>query len=931
MLIAIWDNESEATLNFVNTAENFAEVLLYEDLESLHDASEEEVDLIVFDYDSDKNAVDKFIKKFKKNDDETKILILSNVLAPKQLIKHQNSKSGGDIYLRTPVTLDLLKSIFEPFFDIAIEVEESNVEGDDIPATPKLSRADQTVQKQVIDEHQKVEMTEEAQEASDAIQKKFDIVFPLEEDKAAAALREIEEQEKQEAEQAESEMLLEDGLSLDNDVGEDDLILGDESDTEELSLGEDLDEGLSLIDNSEEDALSLGDDSDDEELSLGDDLDEDATQEAILPDEDDLIYPDLSTDMLKADEETEENQEIENIEDTKEPDMSGHDEQDLEIDNLDGLELAADDETPQVAEADEGMDLSLDDGEGLDLAADGDDVDLTATVEDDSELDLGADDGVLELSADGDSPESVEVVTDELDLDASSEEVVEEDSLDLGGGDDESLELGADEEDALDLGGDDESLDLGADEEDALDLGGDEESLDLGGDDESLDLGGDDESLDLGGEEEDSLDLGSDAEDDGLNFEQETPIEQDLTGELEFGVNGDNIDEVAQEANLSATDLPAAPDGLDDLDDLAFGSGDTVDDQDLSFDSDSTEEHSDDIMAKLAEIDAMMDDAPVAAATQDEATVEHEISPELHAQSQLDEIDEMTKVIPTPLEEESLEETSEDTNVMQQLDDATGVDDFNTDDLNFSAQEEEIEEPIQAAQEDSIPQTPAQEVTPPAAVNVAEHMAYKEHHGEELTRYGETIKNLRDEREELLNQIQQLQEKNESLKRDQLAMKAELDEKKIELSIVKKRHEKQVDELKYHLDISNDKREVLEEKNKQFEREYENLNRKIKVDLNKVRSRERDLENKLEMLRSDAELQIRNRDQKILELKRKIDTLQFDVESIQVSERKVSTNNHQLEDKMQKVIRTLRRAIGELEEDGSSIRSIEEIKKNLDV
>ena len=140
-----------------------------------------------------------------------------------------------------------------------------------------------------------------------------------------------------------------------------------------------------------------------------------------------------------------------------------------------------------------------------------------------------------------------------------------------------------------------------------------------------------------------------------------------------------------------------------------------------------------------------------------------------------------------------------------------------------------------------------------------------------------------------------------------------------------------MDEIKYQLDVSNDRREVLEEKNRQFEKEYENLNRKVKVDITKVRSRERDLENKLEMLRADAEMQIRNRDQKILELKRKIDTLQFDVENIQVQERKVVTNNHQLEDKMQKVIRSLRRAIGELEEDGSSIRSIEEIKKNLDV
>ena len=66
----------------------------------------------------------------------------------------------------------------------------------------------------------------------------------------------------------------------------------------------------------------------------------------------------------------------------------------------------------------------------------------------------------------------------------------------------------------------------------------------------------------------------------------------------------------------------------------------------------------------------------------------------------------------------------------------------------------------------------------------------------------------------------------------------------------------------------------------QFENEYENLNRKVRVDITKVKSRENELEGKLEMLRSDADIQIRNRDQKILELKRKIDTLEFDNESI---------------------------------------------------
>ena len=900
--IAIWDSESESTINFVQTAEVFADVLLYDTVEDLLDAPAEDVDLIVFDYDSDKKSIDKFIKKLRKEDDEVKILILSNVLTPKQLVKHQNSKSGGDIYLRTPVTLDLLKSIFEPFFDIEIDGDSSGI----IPPAPTLSREDKTIQTQIIKDHKMdSEMSDEARTVSEEIQNKFNVVFPPEEDKAAAALEEIARQEEQEALEAQNDFEIED-ISLEEDTAE----------TEDaLELGDDTD------------ALELGDDS--KGLSL---LDDEGEDEVKVPDEDDLTYPDLSTDMLKEENDTEEN-----IESKKEPDMSGHDETDLEMDNLETLELGGDEEGLTATVDDGAMELAVDDTDGLDLS-DGDDEETTATVDDgamdlniadDAGLDLSSgddeettaavDDGAIDLdiddtdaldvSAAGDASVSVDIVTDELDLDAAPVEVeaVVEDSED-------SLELGADEDEFLDLGADEESLDLGGDDE-FLDLGGDDESLDLGGDDESLDLGADDESLDLGSDDGDSIDLGED--------------------EIEFGVNGDNIDEVVEEANLSATDLPAAPDGLEDL---AFGSGEEIVDQDLSFDSEEPGAPSGDFTAKMAEIDAMMDDSP-GPVVQEEATGEHEIPAELHAQAQMDEIDNMTEIMPfqTLAEDDGLDGAVEDSLAVEEgLEDlAFGsgeeaiVEEIEEDDLDFTTQEEVVEAPP-AEPEPVTPAIPVSSVATPAA-SISDHNAYMQHHGEELTRYGETIKNLREEREDLLSQITKVEDKNEVLRRDQLDMKSELDEKKIELSIVKKRHEKQVEELKYHLDVSNDRREVLEEKNKQFEKEYEHLNRKIKVDLNKVRSRERDLENKLEMLRADAELQIRNRDQKILELKRKIDTLQFDVESIQVQERKVASNSHQLEDKMQKVIRTLRRAIGDLEEDGSSIRSIEEIKKNLDV
>jgi len=68
-----------------------------------------------------------------------------------------------------------------------------------------------------------------------------------------------------------------------------------------------------------------------------------------------------------------------------------------------------------------------------------------------------------------------------------------------------------------------------------------------------------------------------------------------------------------------------------------------------------------------------------------------------------------------------------------------------------------------------------------------------------------------------------------------------------------------------------------------------------------------------------------------LELKRKIDTLEFDIESIQLKERKTVDNNYAMEERMDRVINTLRRAIGELESEDAPIRNLEALKKNLDV
>lgn len=84
-------------------------------------------------------------------------------------------------------------------------------------------------------------------------------------------------------------------------------------------------------------------------------------------------------------------------------------------------------------------------------------------------------------------------------------------------------------------------------------------------------------------------------------------------------------------------------------------------------------------------------------------------------------------------------------------------------------------------------------------------------------------------------------------------------------------------------------------------------------------------------MKSDAEIQIRNRDLKIIDLKRKIDSMEFDMESINEQEKKSIETKTDLESKLDKAIKSLRLAINMLEEEPEKNKTMEILKKNIDV
>lgn len=201
----------------------------------------------------------------------------------------------------------------------------------------------------------------------------------------------------------------------------------------------------------------------------------------------------------------------------------------------------------------------------------------------------------------------------------------------------------------------------------------------------------------------------------------------------------------------------------------------------------------------------------------------------------------------------------------------------------------------------------------------------------EMERAGATISNLRADREELLNKIQEMEDRNIMHNRQVLSLRAELDEKKIELSIIRKKLNEEITDLRDKLKVFDEKKLILEEKNRILQQELDKAGQKNKIDVKKVLMRERELEQKLELLKTDAEMQIRNRDLKILELKRKVDAMEFDMESISTQEKRSIESRYELEDKLDKAIKTLRNAITVLEDETDKGNALEALKKNIEM
>ncbi len=502
-----------------------------------------------------------------------------------------------------------------------------------------------------------------------------------------------------------------------------------------------------------------------------------------------------------------------------------------------------------------------------------------------NELDLsGMDDEGLSLSD--------KLPGEEIDLSGSDDELIlseetQSDELDLSGMDmdDEGLSL-SDElpGEEIDLSGSDDELTLSEEtESNELDLSGmDDEGLSLSDElpEGEIDLSGPDDELILSEEtESNELDLsGMDMDDEGLSLSDEQP-----EGEIDLSGPDDELI-LSEETQSDELDLSG-------MEDEGLSLSDELPGDDISFDSQSDESIEENALEAL-----------VADETQGE-----DFSADLNGENETSAY----------LQEENLE-----------------------DDLprNYPSAED-LEEPLlpeRKATENLITEEEVHSQEPEREEEISFDLKEKEalkeideFHTQKLSSLAQTIRELREDRDALAKRLSSAESESDLTRQEELGLKAQLDEKKIELKLLKRKYEDQIDEFQYRLKLSEERRDIATEKQKLLMEEVGKLNQKVRLDLKKIQSRERELESQLELIKADADIQIKNRDRAILELKRKIDSLEFDMETMSQQEEKHLNTRVDLETKLSRVMKTLRSALTLLDE--VDIKEIEALKKDLNL
>ena len=168
---------------------------------------------------------------------------------------------------------------------------------------------------------------------------------------------------------------------------------------------------------------------------------------------------------------------------------------------------------------------------------------------------------------------------------------------------------------------------------------------------------------------------------------------------------------------------------------------------------------------------------------------------------------------------------------------------------------------------------------------------------------------------ELEEEIERLRRENEKLIAAGQTLNRRIDETSSKL-------ESTVRRLEEEKDSREDEKRVLSESINAKDRELgrvsgkvEELEIRLNTDLKKIRVRERELENRLEIMKMESSAVVRNKDEIILDLKRRLDQLNSDIENQRSRESISSEKLEKEQEKTRRAVKAMRLALSLLEDE----------------
>ncbi|MBC7691069.1 MAG: hypothetical protein H7222_04820 [Methylotenera sp.] len=195
---------------------------------------------------------------------------------------------------------------------------------------------------------------------------------------------------------------------------------------------------------------------------------------------------------------------------------------------------------------------------------------------------------------------------------------------------------------------------------------------------------------------------------------------------------------------------------------------------------------------------------------------------------------------------------------------------------------------------------------------------------QDVTALAGQLKSARDQVTSLDQQLAMERARSGELSHLAEEQKRKIDDFEREKVIAYETSQAELADIRFQMKQRTDKARLLEAQIREATEETEKLKERVRVDIRKIRVREKDLENRLELMKKDSEALLGARENKIIELKRKLDLLEFNMDLLQDQYSREKQVSATLRDRLSKAAQVVRVAGGLLSSSGQSSGSTTE-------